>query len=89
MTDVRTSKNIDTLAFDMYEYISETMAVEDINTWISAIVKISAAHMESCADSANNLSKIDSSFLMYENAFLYMLGLAQSKGILPNSEVLH
>ena len=72
---------------DVYEHLVQTMTKEEIKEWMEGMVRVCTAHMSACADKPGDIDEIDESFLMYENAFLYLLGLAKTNGLF--NEDLH
>ena len=86
MYKLLSTDDISTLAQDMYEHISESMDSRDVNIWLEQILQVSAAHMNACGEDQDNIDEVDESFLMYENAFLYLLGMVKHYGLLEHSE---
>ena len=84
---VLNSDTTDTVPMDMYTRLTEQMSPEEIREWLYSVVHISCAHMNSCGDDAENLDEIDESFLMFENAVLYLIGLCESNSYFHQEEM--
>ena len=80
--------NVDTLPEDLYWHCIENMPSEDIKIWLQQITEVSAAHMNSCGLDPDNMDEVDESFLMYENAFLFLYGLAKANDLFKQDKDL-
>ena len=87
LMDIIKTYNIDTAATDMYLHIKENMTSDEIQDWLKMLVRVCISHMDSCKDDPEKIDQIDESFLMYENALLYLIGQAEVNGL--NKEGLH
>ena len=72
---------------DMFNTLSSRMSQQEIREWLDGLVMICMRHMNSCGEDPESMDEIDESFLMYENAILFMYGQIQVQGMMQQGEL--
>lgn len=83
------AQSVDEMPEEMYLYIQEKMSTDEIREWLDSVLTMSAVHMNKCGEDPEHMGDIDSTLVMYENAFIYLLGVAQSNGLLVNTKRMY
>ena len=63
-------------ATEVYEVVGQGMAPADIQFWLSSIAEHSLRHIRDCSANPTNINTVDEGMLAYEEAFLFLYGLA-------------
>lgn len=89
MHKVMKAQSVDEMPEEMYLYIQDKMSTDEIRQWLDSVLTMSAVHMNACGEDPEHMADIDSTLVMYENAFIYLLGVAQSNGLLIDKGQVH